>query len=76
MTAPIGALVKLYIDTRRDVAEGDVIQTQTARSYRVLDVRRQEKGKHAGRWHLQALVIDPTSVNDDDHVIPIRWYRR
>lgn len=77
MTAPIGRVVGLYIDTRTDhVDEGDVIRTQTGRSYRVVESRRQERGKHIGRWHLQALVVDPASVTAEDRVIEIVWYPR
>lgn len=77
MTAPPGAIVSLYLDTIRPVAEGNVIETQSGRVYRAVHVRQQQTGKHTGRWHLKALVITPDDVNPDtDHIIRITWYRR
>jgi len=76
VTAPAGAIVKLYLDTGWTVREGDVIQTQTGRAYRVLELRRQERGRHAGRWHLVVVVLAPGELAPDDRIIPIRWYRR
>ncbi len=76
MSAPVGRVVGLYMDTLRTVAEQDVITTPSGRAYRVVGVRRQERGIHEGRWHLRALVIDPTTIQDGDEVIPLVWYRR
>jgi hypothetical protein len=77
MTAPVGRVVSLYIDTATDhVDEGDVIQTPSDRSYRVVASRQQQRGIHVGRWHLQALVIDADTVTDEDRVIQIVWYPR
>ena len=76
MTAPVGAVVGLYLDTRLEVTEGTVLQTPSGRSYRVLTVRRQARGKHVGRWHLKVVVIPPEAIDDDDNVIPMRWYSR
>lgn len=77
MSAPIGRVVSLYIDTRTPhVDEGDVLQTPTGRSYRIVESRQQKRGRHIGRWHLQALVVDPTTVTAEDRVIQIAWYPR
>ncbi len=76
MTAPAGAIVVLYVDLVAQVAGGDVIETQTGRRYRVVLVRVQHRGRHAGRQHLRCLVL-----GDDDEVGAatvhrISWYRR
>lgn len=57
MTAPVGAAVKLYVDLAARVAVDDVIETTSGRRYQVLGVRVQQRGKHAGRQHLQCLVL-------------------
>jgi len=77
MTAPAGAIVKLYLDTRREILPGDVVETQTGRRYLVQSVRIQERGKHVGRKHLSVVVLaadEPTPPGA--MVIVIRWYRR
>lgn len=84
-TAPVGAVVRLYVDLERQVNEGDIIETRTGRGYRVLSVRVQERGKHEGRQHLSCVVLhagwledavagfyDPSSA----FIHRIRWYRR
>lgn len=76
MAAPIGADVSLYWDGLGPVAEDDVMRTTAGRCYRVLHARQQERGRHEGRWHLRALVIDPADVSETDTVHSIRWYRR
>lgn len=58
MTAPVGAVVRIYVDLVDRVAPGHVIETASGRRYRVLGVRVQARGKHAGRQHLQCLVTD------------------
>lgn len=73
---PVGSLVSLYYDSDRLVEEADVIRTPTGRSYRVVSVRVQERGKNAGRQHIKALVIEPSEVTIDDVVHPIHWYSR
>lgn len=83
-TAPAGAVVQLYVDLDRQVARDDIIETRTGRAYRVLTVRVQERGKHAGRQHLCCLVlgenwlagIDRAAANPEAYVHRIRWYRR
>lgn len=77
MSAPPGAVVRLTYDARRDVAEGDAIVTPTGRTYLVVAVRRQERGRFAGRWHLRCVVVAHESELDIDVVRhPLRWYRR
>ncbi len=77
MTAPIGSIVKLYFDTRRSLSEGDVCQSaSTGRSYRIVTARRQTRGKHEGRWHIEAVVIDPATITPDDRIFTYVWYRR
>lgn len=75
MTAPAGAVVKLYVDLVAPVAPRDVIETQTGRRYSVLSVRVQLRGARAGRQHLQCLVL---GVDDPPtgEVHKIRWYKR
>ena len=80
MTAPVGATVRIYVDLVERVAVGDVIETTSGRRYQVLGVRVQERGEHAGRQHLQCLVVpknwlpDPPAENARLH--RIRWYPR
>ena len=77
MTAPAGAVVKLYVDLVEPVVPTDVIETQSGRKYWVLHVRVQEKGKHKGRQHLSCLVLDPTRNDEGSNRIhKIRWYKR
>lgn len=78
MAAPIGAIVKLYIDGRAVLEVGTVVETTTTgRRYRVLDVRRQHRGRHIGRQHFTAIVIDPAEqLEHGTHIVPIRWCRR
>jgi hypothetical protein len=91
VTAPVGAVVKLFVDLVAPVRQGDIIETGTGRRYGVLGVRVQASGKHAGRQHLSCVVVE----NDTDHTIVatqegdgitiaevparihrIRWYKR
>ncbi|WP_449408019.1 hypothetical protein [Microbacterium maritypicum] len=78
MSAPAGAIVKLYVDSRRRLNVGDVVETQTGRRYVVQTHRVQERGKHAGiRQHITAIVLSPDEPNPDGaKVLQIRWYRR
>lgn len=88
MTAPIGAVVSLYVDLVARVGAGDIIETESGRRYRVLVVREQTRGKHIGRQHLRCLVVD-AAVEPDAMVYAgqdgetragcvhtIRWYVR
>jgi hypothetical protein len=85
VTAPVGAVVKLHVDLVAPVRVGDVIETQTGRRYSVLGVREQQRGKHAGRQHLQCLVVPldfeplaagPLPPDLAAKVHRIRWYVR
>lgn len=77
VTAPVGAIVGIYVDLVQRVASGDVIETQSGRRYRVIDVRVQARGRHVGRQHLRVGVMargDP--LPDSGMLYPIRWYAR
>lgn len=75
MAAPVGAEVGLYYDGWvKDLAAGDALRTPRGRVYLLTDVRRQQRGKHIGRYHLRAVVAD--AVPDNVRVFPIHWYRR
>jgi hypothetical protein len=79
MTAPIGATVRIHVDLVAPVALGDVVKTTSGRSYRVLGVRVQLRGKHAGRQHLVCLVTDgKMTVREwaSTTIHRIRWYPR
>lgn len=91
MTAPVGAEVGLYFDTRAVVAEGDVIVNgyysgaPERRAYEVVAVRRQTRGMHVGRWHLRAVVVSSTAdelaeylagVDPAQTVHRMYWYPR
>lgn len=77
MPRPPGSLVRLTYDGS-SVSEGDYLRTHTTgRLYRVVTVRRQERGKHAGRQHVLAQVMPPSHVVEPDaDVLPILWYSR
>ncbi len=72
--APVGAVVGLYYDAPCDVVAGDAIVTTTGRTYLVVSVRCQRRGKHVGRWHLRCLV--QRAAPPGAHVHPLRWYPR
>lgn len=82
--APAGTAVSLYVDLVERVSTGDVIQTQAGRRYLVASVRVQAKGKHAGRQHLRAVVLEKDVcdaelsriVGESPRVHVIRWYKR
>lgn len=86
MAAPPRTEVGIYVDLLAPVHVGDFIRTQTGRSYQVVMVRRQLRGKHAGRQHLRAIVLDGDIVeqvdaaalaaDDGQRIHQIRWYRR
>lgn len=77
MTAPAGAIVSLYLDLVASVDPNDIIETGTGRRYAVLQVRVQERGKHAGRQHLRAIVLGGDEQIGENSVIHhIRWYSR
>ncbi len=75
MTAPLGATVRLFYDSPARVAPGDCLVTPTGRTYLIMSVRVQVRGKHAGRrQHLACLVQSAPPVDARLHVI--RWYKR
>jgi hypothetical protein len=73
---PVGSFVSLYYDSVVIAEEGDVVMTPTGRSYRVIENRVQVGGKHDGRQHIRALVINHADVVETDRVLMLRWYRR
>ncbi len=77
MIAPAGAIVGLYYDGGVPVAVGDAIVTRSGRAYLVVEARRQERGKHVGRWHLRCEVLEDTPGEGfAARVHPLRWYKR
>jgi len=77
MTAPAGAVVRIFVDLAARVAVDDVIQTQSGRRYLVCSVREQQRGKHAGRQHLGCVVMAADQpMPDGARTHRIRWYRR
>lgn len=77
MTAPVGATVRIYVDLVARVAVGDVIETTSGRRYEVLGARVQERGEHAGRQHLQCLVMSRDwHPEPGTRIHEIRWYPR
>lgn len=80
MTAPVGAIVSIYVDLVASVSTGDLIETQSGRRYMAVGVRVQQRGKHVGRQHLRCVVIDRDDVCPSamvDRVVhKIRWYKR
>ena len=74
MKAAVGSVVSLYYDSPRELAVGHVLLTPTGRVYQLVELRRQMRGSHVGRWHLKALVLDSIPAGSITH--PIYWYRR
>jgi hypothetical protein len=78
MTAPIGAVVGIYVDLIDRVSIGDMIETSSGRRYQVLTVREQQRGAHVGRQHLRCLVApcnwSPSHEGAKTH--RIAWYKR
>ncbi len=74
MKAPVGALVKITYDGFVDLGIGDVLCTDTGRCYVVVTGRRQQRGKHRGRHHLQCMVA--AAPPPGARVFPLYWYSR
>lgn len=74
--APVGAVVKLYVDAPWPLEPGCVLTTPTKRAYLVIAVRMQTKGKRRGRQHLQAVVADPQDLPLGAPTFGMRWYKR
>lgn len=72
--APLGAIVRLYVDLVASVSLGDAVVTRTGRTYLVVGVRVQTRGKHAGRQHLLCAIVDEIPPCATVH--RISWYRR
>lgn len=73
--APAGAEVGIYVDAAQELAAGAAVVTTTGRTYIVVRVRRQARGRHLGRQHLRCIVSDippPAGVR----ILRLRWYRR
>lgn len=70
-----GSVVKIHYDSAAEVSTGEALVTATGRTYIVVEVRRQTRGKHRGRWHLRCLVHD-SGPAPGATVHPLRWYRR
>lgn len=73
MTAPVGAVVRIFYDGR-PVALGDALRTPTGRTYVVASVRVQARGRHVGRQYLACLVAREPPL--DARIFPLRWYAR
>lgn len=73
--AAAGSIVSIYYDARVDLQIADALKTGTGRVYVIVELRRQAKGRHVGRWHIKALVSD-TVPEGTRMVYPIYWYRR
>lgn len=59
------------------VTEGDYIRTGTGRTYLVDKARRQQEGKHAGRYLLATTVMPDDHQTEPDAVVHLlAWYRR
>jgi hypothetical protein len=74
--APLGAEVSLYYDAARPIQVDEFLQTPTGRTYRIIGVRIQQRGKNVGRQHLRAVVSDPAEITEGDVVRVIHWYAR
>jgi hypothetical protein len=75
VSAGIGDTVGLYMDTTMRLRSGDFIQTGTGRTYEIVTVRTQTRGKHEGRQHIRATVV-PAAAAEGGTLVPIVWYRR
>jgi len=73
MTAPVGAVVRIFYDGR-PVERGDAIVTTTGRTYVVASVRVQARGRHIGRQHLACLVAREPPPGARRH--RLHWYPR
>lgn len=78
MKVPIGSVVKIGYDVGpdgdREHAEGHVPRATTGRLYLITSLRRQTRGKYAGRLHLTCAVIDKLPLGAVTH--PLVWHPR
>lgn len=72
--APIGAIVRLYVDASEEIAKDDFLRTPSGRLYHVLGGRVQQRGKHRGRNHLTCQVVESTPPRARVH--DFSWYPR
>lgn len=72
-TAPVGAYVRIYYDGAK-LSQFDCLMTPTGRTYEVVAVRVQARGKHVGRQHLLCKVVARPWYTG--RVLPLRWYPR
>jgi hypothetical protein len=73
--ATAGSIVGIYYDGRQELKIRDCLQTPTGRVYVIVELRRQLKGRHIGRWHIRALVSDTVPAGTEN-VYLIVWYKR
>lgn len=67
----------LFYDTPNEVVEGDYLRTGTGRLYLITEVRVQQAGKHAGRYHLKTTVMPSDRVIEPDAAVhTVNWYPR
>lgn len=78
MAAPVGAIVKLYVDFRHQLDAGHIVLTQSGCRYLVLSTRVQERGKRGGiRQRCTAIVLAvDKQTPEGSPVLESRWYRR
>jgi hypothetical protein len=77
MAKPPGSVVSIYWDGWEDAVEGDLLRSATGRTYRIVGVRVQQRGKHVGRQHLTCVVQEPDfEPVDGEKVHMIVWYSR
>ena len=72
--AAAGELVKISYDAPKGVTLelGDGLRTPTGRTYLIVGLRVQDKGKHRGRYHLQCAVGEPIP----GRTFLLVWYNR
>lgn len=78
--APIGAVVSITYDTKRELAEGHFLRTKTGRVYRVLEVRRVRRKDEVHyvtpRWAIRAVVDERELPDEHPKVHNLVWYSR
>lgn len=76
MKAPPGAIVAIYYDGTT-LAAGDWLRSPSGRTYAVMVIRVQQRGKHRGRQHLRCVVLEHDADAPEGTVVrPIHWYAR
>jgi hypothetical protein len=72
--APIGAVVRLYVDMLAALEPGDVLSTPAGTHYAVVSARRGRGPVHPHRQYLEALKVEVPAAGA--RVVILRWYRR